>query len=157
MKKFLTAVIMAIAVMLTAGCGKIDDIKIISCDLVSITPQGLKSIGGTVAVGIHNPVFGFSVTDIHGSIYHLGNHIADFSADDVEVMKKSDEKYNVQGNVRLAPGTSVLSVLGLLRDLKPEDYTVDAYATVKAKGLHKKIERKGMPLSGLMNAAGTGK
>lgn len=153
MKRIFTALLAAVTAIMLTGCGKAGDIRITSCDLVSVSPQGLKSINGTVAVGIHNPTFAFTVTDIHGAIYHLGSHMADFKADDVEVEKHSDGKTDVQGNVTLAPGTSILTALGLLRDLNPEDYTIDAYATVKAKGLHKKIERKGIKLSALMDAA----
>ena len=55
-----------------AGCGKIKDISITSCDIVSISPSGLRSLNGVFLVGIHNPVFKFAVSDIQGTVYHKG-------------------------------------------------------------------------------------
>ena len=76
-----------------------------------------------------------------------------FTVDDFAVEPHCDEKYNLTGRASLAPGISLFTVLGLARNIKAEQYTIDVSTTVKAKGLHKTITRKGIPLEELMNAA----
>lgn len=153
MKRTILAAIIAILAVCLTGCSKAGDIKVTSCDLVSLSPAGLRSIDGTVAVGIHNPIFGFKVTGTSGKVYYKGSELVDFTVDDFDVNGKSDEKYNLTGHASLARGVSLLSVLGLARNINAADYTVDVSATVKAKGLHKTIVRNGIPLEKMMEAA----
>jgi len=138
------------AIIMVAGCGKVDDIGITSFDIVSFTPAGLRGVNGVVEIGVHNPAFGFKVMDIAGTIYHNGKEMADFVADDFEVDKKSDSSYKIPGSVTLCTGVSLLTVLGLVNDLDPDDYSIDISARVKAKGVSKDISRTGVPLSELI-------
>ncbi len=133
-----------------AGCGKIKDISITSCDILSISPSGLRSLNGVFLVGIHNPVFKFAVSDIQGTVYHKGTAIIDFTANGFEVQKKSDDKHRISGIAELRPEISLLSALALLKDLNADSYTVDVSARVKAEGIKMTISRKGMPLSSFM-------
>ena len=95
MKRTILAAIIAILAVCLTGCSKAGDIKVTSCDLVSLSPAGLRSIDGTVAVGIHNPIFGFKVTGTSGKVYYKGSELVDFTVDDFDVNGKSDEKYNL--------------------------------------------------------------
>lgn len=142
------AAVMAMIVM--AGCGKIEEISITSFDIVSFTPAGLRGVNGVVAIGVHNPTFGFKVMDIAGTIYHNGKEMADFTADDFEVNRKSDDTYKIPGSVTLSTGVSLFTVLGLVNDLDPSDYSMDITARVKAKGVSKDISRTGVPLSSMI-------
>ena len=74
-RKFYILFIAILAVCLT-GCSKAKEISVTSCELVSLSPSGLKSIDGTVAVGIHNPMFGFRVTNTSGVVYYKGAELA---------------------------------------------------------------------------------
>lgn len=129
---------------------KIKDISITSCDIVSISPSGLRSLNGVFLVGIHNPVFKFAVSDIQGTVYHQGTAIIDFTANGFEVQKKSDDKHRISGIAELRPEISLLSALALLKDLNADSYTVDVSARVKAEGIKMTISRKDMPLSTFM-------
>ncbi len=149
----LTLALSVIAALCLSGCVKPHDIKITSAAVESVTPTGFRSAEGVLSVGIHNPGFKFKVCNIHGTLFHQGSSVADFTADDLEVEKKSDKKYSVAGSAQLSNGVSLLSVLSMVRNLKAEEYTVDLYATVKAKGLQKNIEKKGVPLTKLMKVA----
>lgn len=150
MKRFILTALTVIMTVCLAGCGKIKDISITSCDIVSISPSGLRSLNGVFLVGIHNPVFKFAVSDIQGTVYHKGTAIIDFTANGFEVQKKSDDKHRISGIAELRPEISLLSALALLKDLNADSYTVDVSARVKAEGIKMTISRKGMPLSSFM-------
>ncbi len=147
MKRIILIIISAVVALCMSSCVKQHDIKITSASVETITPSGFRGVNGVFRIGIHNPHFKFKVCDIHGTIFHKGSQLADFSADDIEIEKKSDKKYDVAGSAKLCDGVSLISVISQIRNLKAEEYTVDVYATVKAKGLHKSIERKGIPLT----------
>lgn len=150
MKRFILTALTVVMTVCLAGCGKIKDISITSCDIVSISPSGLRSLNGVFLVGIHNPVFKFAVSDIQGTVYHKGTAIIDFTANGFEVQKKSDDKHRISGIAELRPEISLLSALALLKDLNADSYTVDVSARVKAEGIKMTISRKGMPLSSFM-------
>lgn len=153
MKRKIYILFIAILAVCLTGCSKAKEISVTSCELVSLSPSGLKSIDGTVAVGIHNPMFEFRVTNTSGVVYYKGAELVYFTVDDFAVEPHCDEKYNLTGRASLAPGISLFTVLGLARNIKAEQYTIDVSTTMKAKGLHKTITRKGIPLEELMNAA----
>lgn len=153
MKKTIFAALTAILCLCLAGCRDVSGIKVTSCDVTSISPSGLRSLDGIVTVGIHNPTTGFQVTQTSGKVYHKGSELVDFTVDDFEVNAKSDGKYDISGHASLASGVPLLTVLALARNIKTEDYTVDITTVVKAKGLHKTFERKGIPLNRLIEAA----
>lgn len=147
MKRIALMIFSAVVALCLNGCVNPHDIKITSATVETVTPTGFRSVDGVFNIGIHNPSFKFKVCDIHGTVFHQGSPLADFSADDIEVERKSDKKYNVAGSAKLSDGVSLLSVISQIRNLKAEEYTVDVYATIKAKGLHKDIEKKGIPLT----------
>lgn len=147
MKRILPILISAVVALCLNGCVNPHDIKITSATVETVTPTGFRSVDGVFCIGIHNPSFKFKVCDIHGTVFHQGSPLADFTADDIEVERKSDKKYDVAGSAKLSDGISLLSVISQIRNLKAEEYTVDVYATIKAKGLHKDIEKKGIPLT----------
>lgn len=151
MKNRILAIAAAALALLITSCGKIHEISVNSYDIVSVTPSGFRSVDAVIAVGIHNPAFAFKVSDIHGTVYHNGSALADFEADPVDVHRKSDDVYQITGRARLAKGVSVLSLLSLIQDMNPEDYSLDASAKVKAKGFTKTISRTGVPVSRLTN------
>ena len=152
MKHKLLIILTAVVSLLLSSCGKIHEIGVTSYDITSVTPSGLRSVDGVITVGIHNPTFAFTISDIHGTIYHKGNSLADFSADPVEVKKKCDEVYDIHGHASLSKGTSVLSLLSLIRDINPEDYSMDIHAKVKAKGFTKSISKTGILVSQLVGS-----
>lgn len=151
MKNRLAIIFTALLTLCLTSCGKINEIGITSTSIVSLSPVGLRGMNGVFAVGIHNPTFSFTIRNVQGVVYHKGQAMIDFSADDFTVNKKSDDVYQIKGNATLCQGVSLISALGLLKDLNAESYSVDISGTVYAKGLHKTIKRKGLPLSSLMD------
>ena len=106
MKRKIYILFIAILAVCLTGCSKAKEISVTSCELVSLSPSGLKSIDGTVAVGIHNPMFGFRVTNTSGVVYYKGAELVYFTVDDFAVEPHCDEKYNLTGRASLAPGIS---------------------------------------------------
>ena len=79
MKRKIYILFIAILAVCLTGCSKAKEISVTSCELVSLSPSGLKSIDGTVAVGIHNPMFGFRVTNTSGVVYYIGAELVYFT------------------------------------------------------------------------------
>ena len=51
---------------LLSGCGKINQIKVTSCGVESITPIGFRGVKAELSMTIDNPAMQFVLTDIKG-------------------------------------------------------------------------------------------
>ena len=99
MKNRLAIIFTALLTLCLTSCGKINEIGITSTSIVSLSPVGLRGMNGVFAVGIHNPTFSFTIRNVQGVVYHKGQAMIDFSADDFTVNKKSDDVYQIKGSV----------------------------------------------------------
>ena len=150
MKKILIETLLALSVIMISGCGKIEDIRITSARLVQITPSGLRGVKAIVEVGVDNPSMTFTVSDISGTVYYKGARYVDFeAAEPIVVKKKTSELHTVEVDGRVSDGVSLLSVLSLARNFDMNQVSVDIEASVKAKGIKKKISLKQVPLNKL--------
>lgn len=150
MKKILIETLLALSVIMISGCGKIEDIRITSVRLVQITPSGLRGVKAIVEAGVDNPSMTFTVSDISGTVYYKGARYVDFeAAEPIVVKKKTSELHTVEVDGRVSDGVSLLSVLSLARNFDMNQVSVDIEASVKAKGIKKKISLKQVPLNKL--------
>ncbi|MGM9738572.1 MAG: hypothetical protein ACI3ZT_09215 [Candidatus Cryptobacteroides sp.] len=150
MKKILVEILLALSVIMISGCGKIGDIRITSARLVQITPSGLRGVKAIVEAGVDNPSMTFTVSDISGTVYYKGARYVDFeAAEPIVVKKKTSGLHTVEVNGRVSDGVSLLSVLSLARNFDMNQASVDIEASVKAKGMKKKISLKQVPLNKL--------
>lgn len=138
--------------LIASGCGKINDIKITSCQLDSITPQGLRGIKACVLAGVDNPSMSFTINDISGSIYYKGEKYLDYTADPVTINKKSSDTYPVNCEGRVAKGVSVFSILSAGMNFDKRLISVDINATIKAKSMKKKLKLSQVPLEDIEKA-----
>lgn len=94
-----------------------------------IWPSSFSSVNGAVWVEIDNPVQGFMVSDIHGTVYKDGAPFVKGTANNVYVAK-GQGKYTVSGNAFLCSGVSLFSLLRLI-SFDPKQYSVDITVNVK--------------------------
>lgn len=151
MKNILIYIAVALSIFMVEGCSRVRDIKVTSCKLISVSPSGLKSMEGILEVGVDNPSVKFRLDDIEGKIYRNGEILAYITADPVEIAGRTRALYDVKGKAAIAPGVSVLTLLGMVRGVDPKEFTIDISAKVKARGIGKTVERKGIPLTDLMD------
>jgi len=151
MHKVLRIISIIIAVAVALSCTKIDDIKVTSCGLESFKPHGFRSADAVLAIGIDNPAMAFKVSDLIGIVKYNGEPFAYYSAEELEVQKKSSKVYNLPCEAALAEGVSVTRLLPLLRGGSLEGYTTDIVANVSLKnGMGKQLTYKDLKLKDLL-------
>lgn len=152
MKRF-GAIILALAVLLVAGCGGgIRNISVTSFRLASVNLQGLSGITALAEVGIHNPSAGFEVTDIRAVIRMDGEPFAVLTSDSLAIEGRSDKVYELPVTGRMAGGFNPLHLLRMAGgDWDSGRMTVDVTARVSFRGgVGKNVEYKDIPLDTLM-------
>lgn len=154
MRKWLLVAAEALCILMIAGCGKMDKIRLTSFELTDVTPRGLRGIKAGALIGVENPSATFTLNDIYGSIYYHGIHYVDFTADPVTVKKRSSGKYEVKVEARLADGISLLDALPLFRNadrIDPAEVTLDVNAWIRSRGVKMKVNLEQECLDKIIN------
>ena len=140
------------ATALLSGCStKIKDIEIVSASLDSITPKGLKSAEATFSVSIKNPAMEFTLSEISGVLYHEGQEIVQYSAEDITVNGQTTAVYPLTVTATLVSDMSVLKILSIAKNYKNENFTTDISAKASLRsGVGKTLNFKDIPISELM-------
>lgn len=149
-KLFLTVVV---AVFALTSCGRSKDIKVVSCDIASLTPSGLKSVNAVLAVELDNPSAAFDVRDITARVNKEGLPFAEIEAEPISVEGKTKKVYELPCKCTLVNDLSLFEVMSLLAVNDFSVFTVDVSAVFSNKlGLHKKIEKKGISFDEIESA-----
>lgn len=149
LKRIALFVAIVAAVLMLGSCGSISDIKPTSFEIKSLRPNGFRAVDAVVSVGIHNPFMKFNVEDGTGVVYDKGMELCSLTILPFEVAK-TDDVYSLDCTLKLSDDVSLLTIMSLVANYNPDDITIDVSATVRAIGINKKIVRKGLPLSKLM-------
>lgn len=151
-RKFLKFALVVALMVVAASCVDINDIEITSFKINSVIPKGLKSVSGTVSVGVNNGTKGFTISDIEGTIYRNGTDIGTFTADPVTVEAKTSATYKVTGVLNLNSNISVLEILALAADFNAEEFTVSVSAKFDVKGgVSKRVELEKVPVKKVLS------
>lgn len=155
----LTRCFIVLAALIAAvACGNVKDIAVSSCDVVSITPNGLKSVDVVLALGIHNPTVAFTLSDVEGVVYNDSHELATFGGGPLSVAKKSDDVYELACTASLTDQLSLFEVLNLVRSRNFDGYKIDVSGNVTlANGLKKTLRFKELEITDLMDKAGLSK
>lgn len=142
-----------LAVMLCAGsCKKVQDIRVTSFEIMSLTPRGFKGLDISVLVGVDNPAKTVTVSEIEGQIKHSGKVIGNVAADPFSLTAKSSEKYNLKANVSLAQGAGIKELMMLASPNGLDECTVDVSAKVTyGKTAPMTLKKKDIPLKKLLD------
>lgn len=146
------------ALFAIVACGSVKDIAVTSCDIVSIAPNGLKSVDVVLALGIHNPTIAFSLSDVEGVLYNDTHELATFGGGPLDVAKKSDDVHELSCYASLTDQVSLFEVLNLVRTRDFNGYKIDVSGVVTlANGIKKTLRFKEMDVNELMEHAGFSK
>lgn len=149
MKKSIVLILTAVLVTasLSSCVSKFKKVKIVSCDVESFIPSGLKSFNAVAKVGIDNPAPDFNIKNIHATIRKDTLDILYVDAENVAVDAKSNKVYRVPVAGQLSKSVTLLQLALMAKDFKPEDYKVDISGRATVAGnIGKNIKYKDVPL-----------
>ncbi len=152
---FLKITIALALLMPVIACVNYKKVKLTSVSIGSVSPSGLKSVDGTVKIGIENNSCEFTIQDIQGTVYRSGTEIGTFTADDVTVATGS-ATYTVGGNLSINSNISIIEIISIAAKFKIDDFTMDLTLKVKPKGgAAVKVSRENIAVSDLINTLKT--
>lgn len=131
------------ALSVMTSCSKMEDIRITSFEIVSVTPRGLNGLDVLVKIGIDNPAVEFEVSDLAGTLRLEGMPCLSISADPLTVSGKSVKTYSVPLRGQLADGFNPFQLLRIINgySLDYDKLTLDIEGKASLPGgLGKKLE-----------------
>ena len=155
-RTFTYKLLAAMTVLLVAvGCGKVKDISITSCDLKSISPNGMRAVDVVLAVGVHNPTIAFTLDNVTGTVYNDERSYVSFAGGPVSVYKKSDEVYDLPCSAMLEDNVSLFQVLGIVKSKDFKDFKLDVSGDIiLANGMKKTLTFKDISVEKLLESSG---
>ena len=152
MKRYLRLFVIALAVFCACSCAKsFQDIKVTSCDIVSLSPRGLTSIDATVNIGVDNPTVQVTLTRMNAVLKMDGIPCLLVTADDVTLDAKSEKVYPLLLHGSLDSEFNPFQLLTLLQQPDLEPMTIDVSFRGKLRsGLGKDFEYTDIPLKELL-------
>lgn len=135
MKRFLSILSIAVALVLVTGCGisRIGQIEVTSVGIKYVVPTSSKSVDTKLRLGIYNPSVNFTVSDVEGTVKYKGEDFGYLTAGRIDVEKNCEKFYDLPCTATLAENVSLLDVakLGLKGSL--DGLTADLKLHVKLK------------------------
>ena len=141
-----------IAIFALTGCAKLKDVRPTSCKIENISPQGFRKIGMKIALGVNNPSVQFTINQASATLNSPKGQVAVVEAMPFTIMRKSQQVYPVDVEVKFAKGFGLQAAMQLLKNPKEaKAYTVNIQAKVKLKGgAQKNILFEDIPLEKFM-------
>ena len=115
----------------------------------SIRPESLRSVRGAVWIDVTNPMEGFTVSEIKGTVYKKGVPFVYGSASDVYITSGS-ARADISGRASLSETASLWDVLALIV-FDPNDYSVDLSVRITLdSGATRVVSKLQMPVAALL-------
>lgn len=151
MKRILTFFAVLTTVLIASGCSTVKDIKVSSCAIKSLSLNGLKSVKAVLALGIENPVMGFTISDLSGVINNDGKEFATFSAGKLPVLRKSNKVYPLTCDGSIGKDVGLMDLMRLAGSKDFSAMTVDLSVKIKLKcGIGKTLKFKDLKVTDMM-------
>lgn len=151
MKRVASILAVIFTLFVFSGCGRIDDFKITSCSVASLSPSGLKGVKAVLKIGVLNPLMNLTISDVKGVINNNGIEFANFSAGKLPIAKKSEKVYPLSCSGALSKNVGLADLLKLAASKDFSGMTMDVTMKVKLKcGLGKTLKFKDIKISELM-------
>lgn len=147
-------IILAFVVMLfgISSCKSYKDISVTSCNLVSVTPNGFKSISAVIALGIDNPIIGFRIDNLSGTIKFKGEPFLLLSAGDIAIDGRANKVYDINVAGSLVEGFNLLQLLSIAVTRNLDDLTLDMTVRPALKtGIGKTLNFRDVPVKSLID------
>lgn len=115
----------------------------------SIRPESLRAVRGAVWLDVTNPMVGFTISEIKGTVYKKGVPFVHGTASDVYI-PLGTARANISGRAALSPSASLWDVLALIA-FDPEDYSVDLSVRITLDtGETRVVSKSQMPVTTLL-------
>lgn len=115
----------------------------------SIRPESLRAVRGAVWIDVTNPMEGFTVSEIKGTVYKHGAAFVYGTASPVHIPSGS-ARAAISGRASLSATASLWDVLALIA-FDPEDYSVDLSVRITLdSGETRVVSKMGMPVRELL-------
>ncbi len=149
--------VMLAAILCLSSCSgikKLEDMRITSANVASMSPDGLKGIRLDLQVGVDNPGVQVTLSEISCDVKHFGKVLGKVAVDPFTLQAKTEEVYNLQADVRLGDDLTLFDAGKLLNKTAADEVTVDVHARVKLKGgASKELQFNDIPLKKLIETA----
>lgn len=154
MKKVVELLIVALAAICLSSCGKsFKDIKVTSCDVVSITPKGLTSFDAELNLGVDNPASQITLSQMNATVKMDGAPCLYLTADDVTLAPKAEQTYSLLLHGIMDSNFNPFTLLTLVKNPDLSSMTVDVrfHGSLKS-GLGKDFEYKDILLKDMLGS-----
>lgn len=150
-KFILNLFILGLAAVGLSGCGNINDIRITSCELVSLSPKGFRSADAVLAIGVSNPASAFTISDLKGEVFRDLGVAATFSAGTVNVEGKKEGVYYFPCTAEIDKNVSLMELAALATSQDISGYKVNIEFNVAlGKGKSHKLRFDNIEISDLL-------
>jgi len=153
MKRVLRLIIPALVALCLCSCANsFKDIKVTSCELLSLTPKGLSSLDATVNLGIDNPTVQVTLSQMNATVKMEGEPCLHITADDVTLAPRTKDYYPIELHGTIDGSFNPFQLLTLLNNPNLEPLTIDVrfHGTLKS-GLGKDFEYLDIPIKDLLD------
>lgn len=157
-KRFMTLIVAVVTMIIClSGCSgikKLEDIKVTSANIESMTPDGLRGVRLGLAVGVDNPGVQVSLSEISCSFKHSGKVLGMVAVDPFTLHARTEEVYNLKADISLSENTSLFDLGRLMNKAVLEEAVVDFSANVRLKGgIFRKLVYNDIPVKKLLETA----
>ena len=144
--------ILLLLTLCVCGCSKFRQIRPLSARVVSIMPEGFRTLNIMLETEIDNPACQLTLYDVGGQIMNSGTIIGSYAVDPVILKAKSLDKYHVRLVLTLSKEMTIFGVMSLLNADVIKKCTIDVEARVALKsGISKRFVYKDIPIGNYMN------
>lgn len=149
--QILSLALLCAACICLSGCGDIRDLEVTSVEVENIAPIGLRGVNVGLAVGIDNPAFQVSLSEIEGSLKLSGKILGRMAMDPFVLRARSAEIYHLKASLNIEQGVFLTEILSLMdmETLNKCVVDVSVKATLKG-GVSKRLKYNDIPLTDLL-------
>ncbi|MBQ9462093.1 MAG: hypothetical protein IJU68_00360 [Bacteroidales bacterium] len=152
MKKFVLILMTALAGVCLSSCsGSFKDIKLTSCELVSLSPRGLSAFDAVLNLSIDNPAPQVTLSEMSAVIKMNQVPCLHLTAEDITISPRTELIYSVTFHGTMDENFNPFTLLSLVKqpDLAAMTIDVGFRGTLKS-GLGKYFEYKDIPVKDLI-------
>ena len=151
MKRFFAIFVLCVAAFASAEVchAQFSKLSFGKYGISSIRPESMRSVRGAVWIDVTNPMEGFTVSDISGTVYKNGVPFVYGSASDVHI-PAGTARAQISGRASLSEAASLWDVLALIV-FDPNDYSVDLSVRITMdSGATRVVSKSRMPVAALL-------
>ena len=139
------------ALLLVSCTGSFKDIKVTSCDFVSLTPRGLSSFDAVMDIGVDNPAPQLTLSKMYALVKMDQQPCLHLYADDVTISSRTEFVYPVSFHGTIDESFNPFTIFSILKGENLESLTVDiSFRGALKSGLGKNFEYKDIPIKDLI-------